>query len=135
MRLNIYNKQKNNPVKTCNYYTLHLFISLSLLLVAYTATAQITKKQVNKTTDKNQSAYQLTYKIIPAEQGTYGYEIYDHNRKMIYQPSIPGIPGNNGFKKKNDAEKVAKLVMYKINHNQMPPTVTQKEMQKLMVKF
>jgi hypothetical protein len=77
----------------------------------------------------------LSYKIIPAEQNSFGYDIFDANRKLIHQPSIPGLPGNKGFNKKDDAEKCARLVIHKINLNIMPPTVTKKELDSLQIKY
>ncbi len=76
----------------------------------------------------------LSYQIIPAEGNTFGYDILDHGKKLVHQPSKPGMPGNKGFRKKSDAMKVAKLVIYKINHNQMPPTVSKQELDSLKVK-
>jgi hypothetical protein len=43
------------------------------------------------------------------------------------------MPGNEGFKTKADAEKVAKLVIDKIKRGEMPPTVSVEEMKKLQV--
>ncbi len=77
----------------------------------------------------------LTYKIIPAEANTFGYDILSDNKTYIHQPSIPGLPGHAGFRKKQDAEKVAKLVMYKLSHNIMPPTVEKRELDSLKVKL
>ena len=79
--------------------------------------------------------HQLTYKITNSEQNTFGYDILDYNRPMIHQPSVPAMPGNKGFTKKEDAEKVAKLVIYKINRNIMPPTVTKQEIDSLKIKY
>ncbi len=75
----------------------------------------------------------LTYQIIPAEANTFGYDILSDNKKLIHQPSRPGLPGNKGFAKKQDAEKVAKLVVHKLAHNIMPPTVEKREMDSLKV--
>jgi len=52
---------------------------------------------------------------------------------LIHQASIPGIPGNDGFKAKSDAKKVALLVIEKLKKGEMPPTVTLDEMKKLNV--
>ena len=73
--------------------------------------------QPKKTTSKkrkqiaHESGSTLCFVIVGAEGGTFGYDILDHKKKMIHQPSVPGMPGNKGFAKKADAEKVAKLVM------------------------
>ena len=50
---------------------------------------------------------------------------------MIHQSSIPGLPGNEGFKTKDDAIKVAEMVVYKIRNGEMPPTVSIDEMESL----
>ena len=89
------------------------------------------RTQVKKTSEK----HQLTYKIIKSEQNTFGYDILDYNRPMIHQPSVPGIPGNKGFATKEDAAKVAKLVIKKINKNIMPPSVTLQELTTLKIKL
>lgn len=75
----------------------------------------------------------LTYQIITGINHTYGYDIYKNNQKLIHQPSIPCINGNKGFTKKEDAQKVAKLVIKKIRKGEMPPTLTIQEMKKLGV--
>jgi hypothetical protein len=75
----------------------------------------------------------LNYKIINAANSTFGYDIFADGKLMIHQPSMPGMPGNNGFKNKVDAEKIAQLVITKIKKGEMPPTVTTEEMKKLKV--
>ena len=56
----------------------------------------------------------LTYKIIDAPNHTYGYDVFADGRLMIHQKSIPALPGNEGFKTKADASKVAQQVINKI---------------------
>ncbi len=75
----------------------------------------------------------LTCKIIDAANKTFGYDVYAEKRLMIHQPSRPGLPGNEGFKTKADAEKVALLVIDKIRKGEMPPTVAIEEMKQLNV--
>ena len=80
------------------------------------------------------SAYsnvKLTYKIIDAPNHTFCYDVYADNKLLIHQTSIPAMPGNEGFKTKADAEKVALLVIGKIRNGEMPPTVSIEEMQNL----
>ena len=80
------------------------------------------------------SAYantKLTYKIIDAPKHTYGYDVFADGRLMIHQPSAPALPGNEGFKTKEDATKVALLVIKKIKKGEMPPTISIDEMKKL----
>ena len=82
------------------------------------------------------SAYantKLTYKIIDAPKHTYGYDVFADGRLMIHQTSVPALPGNEGFKTKEDATKVALLVIQKIKKGEMPPTISIDEMKKLNV--
>ena len=82
------------------------------------------------------SAYantKLTYKIIDAPKHTYGYDVFADGRLMIHQTSAPALPGDEGFKTKEDAAKVALLVIDKIRKGQMPPTISIDEMKKLNV--
>jgi|GEM_PF-1194264 len=73
----------------------------------------------------------LSYRIIPSENSTFGYEILMDGRLYIRQPNIPGLPGNEGFLEKITAMKVADLVILKIRKNEMPPSVTVEELKNL----
>ena len=75
----------------------------------------------------------FTYKIIPAANGTYGYDIYADRRLSIHQPSIPAMPGNEGFKTRATAEKVARLAIAKMKKGELPPTISPGELKKLGV--
>jgi len=75
----------------------------------------------------------LTYKVIDAPKHTYGYDVCGDGRLMIHQTSVPALPGNEGFKTKEDATKVALLVIEKIKKGEMPPTISIDEMKKLKV--
>jgi len=82
------------------------------------------------------SAYantKLTYKIIDAPKNTYGYDVFAGGRLMIHQGSAPALPGNEGFRTKKDATKVALLVIDKMKKGEMPPTISIDEMKKLNV--
>src|SRR5207247_1715157 len=74
-----------------------------------------------------------TYKVIDAPKQTYGYDVFADGRLMIHQTSAPALPGNEGFKTKEDATKVALLVIDKIKKGEMPPTISIDEMKKLNV--
>jgi len=67
---------------------------------------------------------EITIKIIPAANKTFGYNILVHGRPLVHQPTIPGLPGNEGFTAKESAQTVAEFVVKKIRNNLMPPTVT-----------
>jgi len=59
---------------------------------------------------------------------TYGYDIIKNGHVLIHQPAIPCKPGLEGFPTEKDAQKVAGLVMEKLQRGIMPPTVTLEEM-------
>ena len=76
---------------------------------------------------------ELTIKIIPSINNTFGYDIRLFGKPMIHQPNIPGLPGNNGFTTKERAQRVAEFVVKKIRQNEMPPSVTIEELGKMGV--
>lgn len=107
-------------------------ITISLTLNSQTNTVPspgISKTPAGETTKK--ASY--TYTIIPSENKTWGYDIYMEKRLFIHQPGKPGLPGNEGFITKANAEKVARLVIGKLKKGEMPPSVTIEEMKKLKV--
>jgi len=81
--------------------------------------------------DEASKSKNIAAKIIPSINSTWGYDILVGNKLMIHQPSIPGMPGNEGFKTKKSAQKVADLVINKMKKGEMPPSVTIEEMKKL----
>ena len=129
-----------------NFSTITSFKKITMvriLLVTITVLSQLSAmsqpkvpvaKKPKHTTAKA-SVSTLGFTIIPSAGNTFGYDVLDNKKKMIHQPSVPGIPGNKGFAKRADAEKVAKLVMNKIRDNQMPPTVSKHELDSLKIKL
>lgn len=67
------------------------------------------------------------FKIIKVEDG-FGYDIYVNGEAYIHQPHIPAVNGNHPFKTEEDAQKVASLVVQKIEGNIIPPSVSAEEM-------
>jgi hypothetical protein len=113
-------------------YLILVTITISLNLYAQTAldnSKGLTKSHAVETT--REANY--TYIIISSENKTWGYDIYMGKRLFIHPPCVPGLPGNEGFKTKADAEKVGRLVIEKIKKGEMPPTVTIEEMKKIKV--
>ncbi len=123
------------------FLSLKMGLVLVLLFTMQCIHAQQKKKQATSKTvaaaqkSKAVNKSVATYKIIEAADNTWCYDIYIDNHMIIHQPSVPGLPGNRGFYKQEDAAKVARLVMYKIQHNQMPPTVSKHEMDSLKIKL
>ena len=116
-----------------------LFIGLALLLsgqMANPVQAQVPLpgQKLQKTDFPTGDAYKnskITYILIPGINKTWGYDILVDNRMKIHQPSIPGQPGNEGFKTKEQAEKVARLVIKKMKKGEMPPSIDANELKKL----
>ena len=76
---------------------------------------------------------EITIKIIPAANNTFGYDILLYGRPLVHQPNIPGLPGNEGFTTKERAQTVAEFAVKKIRNNEMPPTVTIEDLNKMGV--
>ncbi len=53
--------------------------------------------------------------------------------KIVYQPTIPGLPGNAGFATAEKAQKTGELVVYKIRNGQLPPSVSPEKLDSLGV--
>lgn len=75
------------------------------------------------------SEYKL--ETFTTSDGRYGYDIYHDTSLVIHQPVIPAAQGNVAFENKNDAEKVGELVIQKLEHKVMPPSVTTDELDSL----
>jgi hypothetical protein len=118
-------------------YRLNIFMKaiLCILFLACTATCYGQQPQAGQgaTAEFPKIAHKakISYKIIHAANKTFGYDILSNGRMLIHQPSVPGQPGNNGFRTKLAAGKVALLVISKIKKGEMPPTVTEAEMKAL----
>jgi hypothetical protein len=67
---------------------------------------------------------EISTKIIPSVNNTFGYDILLYGRTFVHQPNIPGLPGNEGFATQERAQTVAEFVAKKIRNNEVPPTVT-----------
>ncbi len=81
------------------------------------------KKEVKEQKNPYANA-EITIKTIASAKKTFGYDILLYGRPLVHQPTIPGLPGNEGFTTKERAQTVAEFVVKKIRNNEMPPTVT-----------
>ena len=63
----------------------------------------------------------------------YGYDILIYDAVYNHQPHIPAINGMRGFHTKEQAQKAAELVVYKIRNNIMPPSVSPQELDSIGV--
>lgn len=107
-----------------------LFAGLLLLAPGcYPGTTFGQKKATPATTQQVTPAF--TYKIIPAANGTFGYDVYADGKLKIHQPSVPAVPGNTGFATQAAAEKVAVLAISKMKQGESLPTISPDELRKL----
>lgn len=93
---------------------------------------QEVKKDIKNQTNPYANA-KITIKIIPSVNKTFGYDIFMDGKLLVHQPHIPAVPGNKGFASKEKAQKVAEFVVKKIRRNEMPPTVTVDNLNKMGV--
>lgn len=63
----------------------------------------------------------------------WGYDIYTNGKKVIHQPIVPGIAGNNYFKTEEDARKTGLLAANKMRTTGSLPTLSPKELDSLGV--
>lgn len=107
-----------------------LFLSILCILLISACTSEKSifaadKKEIKEQVPENPYANaEISIKVIPSANHTFGYDILLYGRPMIHQPNIPGLPGNDGFTNRERAQKVAEFVAKKIRKNEMPPTVT-----------
>jgi hypothetical protein len=102
---------------------LMLFIVAGLSGTSISGNEAADKKEVKEQENPYANA-EITIKIIPSANNTFGYDILLYRRPLVHQPNIPGLPGNEGFTTKERAQTVAEFVVKKIRNNEMPPTVT-----------
>ncbi len=111
-------------------YFLFLVVLFPTSVFAQAAAAPNPKVQV--ATPQFKSTQTVKYKVISSEDNTWGYEILVDEVRYIRQLSIPGVQGNKGFDRKEQAVKAAELVVKKIRNNEMPPTISSKELSSII---
>lgn len=72
-------------------------------------------------------------KITKTETGYY-YDIYKKNKIIIHQPNIPAAVGEQKFIDSIQCNKIAKLVVEKLE-NKIFPTITIEELKKNNIQF
>lgn len=124
------------PQMPLKFATLLLMQCLTIVVLSAQVPSIAEQTDKSPTQFPDGSAYvnsNLTYKIIDASNNTFGYDVFVDGKLMIHQLSIPAMPGIEGFKTKEDAVKVAELVIHKIGRGEMPPTVSTEELKSIGV--
>ncbi|MBQ4914521.1 DUF4907 domain-containing protein [Maribacter sp. MMG018] len=98
-------------------------IGICIVGIMYIALNNDKKDQVHK------NAHYLYGEVIDQGDG-YGYRIYNGEKLIIQQETIPGFVGEIAFATHDDADKVAKCVMGKLLKG-VNPTITLEELNAL----
>jgi hypothetical protein len=109
----------------------HFALATVLLLMTLSSNGQEATPFPSATEHR---AAELTYRIIDAPNGTFGYDILSDGRLFVHQTNLPGMPGNEGCATREQAEQLAQLVISKIRKGEMPPTVTAEELKALSIR-
>ena len=109
-----------------------LFILAGLPATSLAVEKVAGKQEVKQQTNLYAKA-EITIKIIPSINKTFGYDIFVNGQPVLHQPHIPALPGNKGFTTRERAQKVAEFVVKKIRKNIIPPTVTIDDLKKMGV--
>jgi hypothetical protein len=75
---------------------------------------------------------EFIFLLTTNSDGTFGYDVTERGKLVISQPNIPGQSGTTGFAKKEQAAAAATLVMEKLEQGIMPPTISEKELKKIL---
>jgi hypothetical protein len=81
----------------------------------------------------NHYVQDTTYSVFSSGRNGYGFNILVKQKILIHQPFIPALQGNISFATKADAEKIARLMLFKLKKNEMPPTVSVNELDSLHI--
>lgn len=125
-----------NNKKTITIVFAVLFIFTIYPCPSISANKTVGKEEIKKEAKQQKNPYakaQMSIKIIPSVGKTFGYDILLYGKPLVHQPNIPGLPGNYGFTTKERAQKVAEFVVKKVRKNEMPPTVTIEDLNKMGV--
>lgn len=99
----------------------HMYIKVTVLLLFqfFSITLLFAQAPLNSAQPDNGTAQfpaastyvnaNLSYSIIDAPNNTFCYDVYVGGRLMIHPTSVPGLPGNEGFKTRDDSVKVAEM--------------------------
>lgn len=112
-----------------------IFLLLCLIYIASLTFVQTQGNTNNKNVIINNQIKTDSVSITTFKTGnTWGYDIFLKGKLYIHQPNIPAVQGTSGFITEEYAMKTAELVVFKIKHNIIPPTVTVYELDSLGVK-
>lgn len=124
-----------------------LFVICSLILLSACQSSDKNEVESNnsvneslqpETVDTNSiNEYTPSYTAVSIfdEELGWGYQILNNDKPYINQPHIPAIEGMKGFNTEEDALETAELVLFKLNNNIVPPSITSQELDSLGVVY
>lgn len=84
-------------------------------------TARVVVPQEDRSTVPfDETGPRYTWTIIPAAEGTFGFAIYDRGKLYIEQRKAPGLAGEFGWKRKEDARSAVLAAMEKLEKGETP---------------
>lgn len=86
----------------------------------------------NSKEDAPHHQHAFVARVFPSEYAGFGYDIHQGNKLIIHQPIIPAIAYNKGFATRQSAQKMAALVITKLEQGLMPPAVTADEVNAIL---
>jgi len=118
-------------------FIIPLYLFIFYIVLSVSGTAIFAGNEPSGTKSKHpKNPYadaEISVKIIPSLNNTFGYDIIVNKKTFVHQPHIPAISGNKGFPSEVTARKVAEFVVKKIKRNEMPPAVTLDDLKKMGV--
>jgi len=75
----------------------------------------------------------VEYMLVNAANNQFGYFILLDGQIYIEQKTIPAIQGMHGFHSKEEAVRVAQLVIEKLKQGEVPPAVTSEDLAALRI--
>ena len=125
-----------NSKRTTTLFLAVLIVSALFPGTSISANGNASKEEASQAVKQQNNPYadaEITIKIIPSTHKTFGYDILLQGKPLVHQPNIPALPGNEGFSTRKKAQTVAEFVVKKIRKNEMPPTVTVEDLNKMGV--
>jgi len=82
------------------------------------------------TTVKNHNPQRIESRVFKVREG-WGYDVLVNDTVIIHQELVPVLQDQHGFRKKDQAEKTAQLVIQKLKSGS-PPTLTKFDLEKVL---
>lgn len=90
--------------------------------------------QADKPARTQETPALYTIRVFAAGNG-FGYDILVNGKAKIHQPVIPGLNGNQPFSSREDAWKIASLVIKKMQAGRSLPSVSREELVQQKIKI